>query len=134
MIIDFFAIAVLIIASYFDIRKRIIPNITVIALFALGIVNIFLNSFYFDLIIGIIFPSIILLLLKIILKQNIGFGDIKMLSALGFLIGYKQTFILLFISLAVCLIFSVISKKKTKETIPFAPFFLIGYVFQLIFF
>ena len=72
----------------------------------------------------------------LILKDGIGFGDIKLLSAVAFFLGSKLFLrALLFISVMSILFssFLLAAKKVTKKTsLPFAPFILAGTVVTML--
>lgn len=60
-------------------------------------------------------------------KESMGDGDIKLMGVIGTSIGLLNSFISLFFSSVIALIFSIITIKKNKEgVIPFGPFLLIG--------
>ena len=79
--------------------------------------------------IGIIW-FIIVLYKKIKKVEAMGFGDAKLLSAIGFLLGFQSIFITLFIAAILGLIFSVpnlITRKSSLKTaIPFGPFLILA--------
>ena len=59
-------------------------------------------------------------------SETLGGGDIKLLAAVGFVLGWKAVLIVLFMSALFGVIFSIgrkiISKKEMKGVIPFGPF------------
>lgn len=60
-------------------------------------------------------------------KESLGDGDIKLMSIVGLSLGLLNSFISLFFSSVIALIFSFIFIKKNKDNlIPFGPFLLIG--------
>lgn len=64
---------------------------------------------------------------KIFKKESIGDGDIKLMGVIGIALGVFNSFVSLFISAFIGLIFSLITQRKNKEgIIPFGPFILIG--------
>ena len=67
-------------------------------------------------------------------KEVFGFGDIKLLMTLGYILGYSNFFdiylfyLISFISASFIGIILLIRKTKRKE-IPFSPFLIIGFLF-----
>lgn len=119
----------LVIISFHDLKRRIIPNhwvlILVISGFAVSVIN---QSMSFALL-GMIIPALPLLIAKYGLRFYIGAGDIKLLSALGAWLGwYTNLYVLLSGSLA-ALIYVVWNKvflHRTSHSIPFGPFLSIA--------
>lgn len=70
-------------------------------------------------------------------KGGIGYGDVKLLSALGFACGLFKVLTSLIISLIICLIVSLIfvalKKKTIKDHMSFGPFIYFGFLIVLIF-
>lgn len=133
-------IFILLIIIYIDVRKLYIPNS--LNLFLL-IVAIFSKSFDFFTIersiIGMGIYTLPLLFLygylsDILNREVFGFGDIKLLMNLGYILGYSNFFdiylyyLISFISASCIGIVFLLRKEKRKE-IPFSPFLIIGFLF-----
>lgn len=121
------------ICSIYDIKKRIIPNYLVAIILLLGIVNgIILHHSPYYLILGALIPSLFLLLLRFKTKYP-GFGDIKLLSAVGTWIGWMlNIYVFIFaciLSLVFVFIYKLTSGKQLKS-VAFAPFITMA-VFSL---
>ena len=80
---------------------------------------------------------IIFLLIVIISKGGMGFGDVKMVGLIGLIIGWPQVFVAILIGIflgglvAIFLLFLKI--KGRKQSIPFGPFLAIGAMFTLLY-
>jgi prepilin signal peptidase PulO-like enzyme (type II secretory pathway) len=89
----------------------------------IGLISLAADGFPAQRIIGGIFPAIVLLAFK---KQHqTGFGDIKLIMALGLYYGYLPASIILICAMLLISCYSLLLKrKKGKEikTVPFAPF------------
>ena len=63
-------------------------------------------------------------------KEAMGFGDVKLMGALGLYFGLTNIIIVALVSFLVCAILSIFLLatriKKTDEYIPFGPFIVIG--------
>lgn len=132
---------VLLAAAFYDYRTFKIPNhfvvwLPVCRLFFLAIefltgdvnrISRLLSSLA-----GAVFCLIVLILFSFLSKGGIGMGDIKLLSGLGFLLGFYSIIYILVLSCMASFILSVIllitGKKKMKDAIPMAPAILIGYI------
>jgi leader peptidase (prepilin peptidase) / N-methyltransferase len=137
----------LIAIAIIDLKEQLIfPAIVFpVALVAL-IVNFFIPKLYsvHNLLFGLIgaaFGSILLLLAfvlsKVILKrEGMGLGDIYMAVMMGFMVGFPNIIVALFIGImlgGLTAIILVSSKKKsTKDVIPFGDFLAIGTVITLL--
>lgn len=72
---------------------------------------------------------------SVLSHHGIGIGDIKLISALGLMGGVYITGGTLFFATLLCALFSIwllITRKKTmKESVPFGPFILFGYMLTI---
>ena len=123
-----------------DYREHRIPNrfplimaITGIACLAIGY---FTNqagstSYIFSCLIATVGVSLCLTLASVLTKHGIGFGDIKLLSALALTGGVYTICGTLFFGMVLCAIVAIVllvMKKKTiKESLPFGPFIYFGF-------
>jgi leader peptidase (prepilin peptidase)/N-methyltransferase len=61
-----------------------------------------------------------------------GGGDIKLIGALGFVLGLKMVFLNIFLSFIIGAIISLmliaLKKKGRKDSIPFGPFICMGFL------
>lgn len=111
-------IAIILFCTVFDIRYRKIPNILVAALMLLAICS------------GISFYGIICgVLLSIPMAKNKSYGDIKLIIAMGMYMGGIRLIITVCIALLICIIFMLISRKRST---PLAPFLYLGAILTLI--
>jgi len=136
--------ASLISAAIFDIEIRIIPNFIPLTLLGTKIVLVILqlikkqvlwSNFIVNLAIAII-CIIVLLVISKLTHNGIGMGDIKLLAAIGFILGLELLWAVLLLSSLLCLLVAtilLISKSKTlKDSLPFAPFIMFGYMISII--
>ena len=138
--ISYGVLAVLLgLVSFWDIKKRIIPNKYVLSIFCLKI--IFLVSCFFEdrgyfkqqlvlSITGLFISGFFTLMCRLFSKEGIGIGDIKLLWVLGFFLGTEMFLFSLVItsviSFITALIFVFIKKSGGKERLPFAQFISLG--------
>ena len=70
-----------------------------------------------------------------ITRGGIGMGDVKLIAAEGWMIGFSITLTSVFFSMIACSVAAVIlmvGKKKTKQDqVPFGPFLFFGYIISL---
>ena len=114
-----------------DAKTRRIPNLLIILLLSAGIINLFFTkASVYSCLIGFVFPSLILLILRIC-GMSIGAGDIKLVCCTGLISGvFINT--LVFTSGCVCaLIFSLaktlLCRKNPLPSLAFAPFIAVSY-------
>ena len=140
-----FILTVLAITVYTDFRNYKIPNPCIAALligFPVCTVLdcIAVGQFSFGLFLGGIIAFAVafafLVLFRRLSHNGIGYGDIKLVSALAAILGLYGTIFVLFIGELAALLFAgilILLKKLTmKGRIPFAPFCYIGYIISLI--
>ena len=126
-------------AAVIDLKLRIIPNLIPIALIGTKVL-IFVYEIIFTgagvsglvmPLVGFVLCGLFLLLCNRLSKGGIGGGDVKLLAAMGFVLGVYVVFTTLMIALILCCVFAVavmITKKMTiKESVPFGPFLYAGY-------
>lgn len=134
---------ILLCIAVIDYHLYIIPNVLVIALFISGLIknyvlheNIILG-FAISLIVGSVFILVNRLTNRILKRESIGFGDIKLLVALSFYWGYEFFAIGLWLSAIIAIpgfyLIKMISERHMQEKrIPFG--FFLGVVFSVIVF
>ncbi len=135
--LDFILLAMvfstLIVISLIDIRYQIIPDILNITILITGLVYKILepkiNNLFLDLVqslLGLILSSLIFLLIIFISKGGMGGGDLKLMAALGFILGIRKAILTIFLSFVIGGIISLILLflriKDIKDPIPFGPF------------
>ncbi len=108
-----------------DIRSKRIPNSLILAIFLVGIVSGRVSNA--ESLVGAILMPLVLMFLSS--KFPIGGGDIKLISALGFCLGFWNQMVFLLVGLSLSLAVSLIRQKKT---IILAPFISFGGIIALI--
>lgn len=126
----------LFIAFSIDFRYQLIPDETHIVILILGIINLFLNinmwwSYLAGAAIGAgIFWGLGILALLIFKKEGMGFGDVKLMAALGFIFGIKYTLVITLVSFFLGAIIGgiliILKKSEVDGYIPFGPFIVIA--------
>ena len=140
---------IFIIIFFIDLKHFIIPNVLTFTLMIVGFIKSFdpnLNKAifpnYINSLIGGVFGYLIIWLIiyfykKVRKKEGMGFGDAKLLSAIGFWFGWLSIPFTIFISSFVALFFAVPSLlKKTRNMsaqIPFGPYIIIGCIIYVTF-
>lgn len=124
-------------SAYTDIKNREIMMIPVIITFITDMVSIvFSQDSSRANLIGMI-PGEVILLISFITKGKIGDGDAYLMIVIGLVLGIRRTLILMFIASAMAAVWAVakmcIAKADRRDTIPFAPFLLSGYMGVLLF-
>jgi len=134
------ALIITIIATIFDIKRRIIPNFVPIILTLIGLIRILHSlenkEIIFDAIAGLILSTAVCLLCKVISRSGLGMGDVKLIISLGLLLGVSNMSIVLLVTCISSFVFGVIQlillHKDKDSTFPFAPFITIGIVVWMI--
>ena len=120
--------------SLADLTCRILPDQLALSLGGLGLLNLWISSdsaFLTSSLVGALLGGGILLVLGVlggvwIRQETMGFGDVKLMAALGFCLGPHNilavlTFTLLFLG-TVAAALLVLKRITTKGSLPLAPF------------
>nr|WP_308648513.1 prepilin peptidase [uncultured Agathobacter sp.] len=116
----------------FDIKRKKIPVYMLIILAAAGIISNFtIGEFDIEKRIIAMLPGMILLIVSMITKQQIGYGDGLIILIMGLYIDIDDILSIvlssfLLSSIAAIILMTVFKKKKNFE-MAFSPFLLIGY-------
>lgn len=133
-------IPMLISALAIDYRLKIIPNRLNLTIFEVGLVYTFIEGIVniniaIDMLLGMVAGAGIFLFITLVGgliagKEAMGFGDVKLMGALGLFLGWPSIIIVAVISFLLAAIISIgilIAKKKgTNEYIPFGPFIVVS--------
>ncbi|MCX8075328.1 MAG: A24 family peptidase [Clostridia bacterium] len=133
-----FLIPALLVVFSIDYRFCLIPDEAHIYIVILAIINLIFNlnllhSYLLGALIGAgIFWGLGALALLILKKEGMGFGDVKLMGALGLLFGMKNILIITLVAFLIGAIVGglllIFRKKDTDSYIPFGPFIVIGTV------
>lgn len=125
--------SLLLIASYFDIKYKIIPDKLNLIFLVIRLLLSFIIGIKLDNIFGLIVGFLLVLIPAMIKNKPMG-GDIKLMTVLGFYLGVKNIFILAAGTVVFSLLYAIpnaIKQKKLKD-FPLAPFILLSYVSMVI--
>lgn len=144
-----FLIPMLISAFQIDLKLQIIPNRLTLTIFEFGLIftfigviinvntgiNLFINSLLGMIVGAGIFLIITLIGGAIAGKEAMGFGDVKLMGAMGLFFGWFNIILISVIAFLLAAITSigilVLRKKKIDEYIPFGPFIVIGAIISI---
>lgn len=125
----------LIVCCYTDLKKHTINLLISIIFTLLGIITgIFLFDYSFISMAISLIPGISLFVISLIFPASLGLGDGLIFTICGIYLGINFTIQLLFLSLVISCIFSIlliIKKHSRKYQFPLAPFIFVSYVFIL---
>lgn len=132
-----------------DLKLQIIPNRLTLTIFETGIlfafinvaintnvgINTFTNSILGMLVGGGIFLAITVIGGIIAGKEAMGFGDVKLMGALGLFLGWQNIIIVSVLAFLLAAIISIgiliFRKKQFNDYIPFGPFIVIATFFVI---
>lgn len=126
-------LAILFSIAAIDLDQHIIPNNLVLVLLLIGFLNLALNMDNYKLLLGgLLFSFIFSLIMYVVSKGGIGGGDVKLLIALGLLLGFYNTYLLLIISFSFSALVGIVrfflKRASIKSAMPFGPFITLGFV------
>ena len=127
-------------AFVIDYRLQIIPNRLNLTIFEVGIIFAFLYglsnvAITINMLLGMVAGGGIFLLITLLGglfygKEAMGFGDVKLMGALGLFFGLSNIIVITLVSFLIGAILSIIllltKIKKSDEYIPFGPFIVIA--------
>ena len=137
-------IPMLVMAFIIDFKSQVIPNRLTLTMFETGLVFTFVETLqntnlginvFIDNILGMLVGGGIFLLITLIGgiiagKEAMGFGDVKLMGALGLFFGWLNMIfisVMSFLFAAIVSIIILISRKtKFSEYIPFGPFIVVA--------
>ncbi len=130
-------IAVLVPATYIDIKKMVIPDAVTIGGFVLGVMYGFVIGDPMGALAGAFMGSGVLLWICVISeyilkKETLGFGDIKLMGCIGAFLGYKGALCAIFMGSLLGSLYFIpllfLKKMKTGSRVPFGPWLALGAV------
>ncbi len=131
-LIYFLFVGILTVITFIDFDTMEIPPVLNISILVLGVIAIFAigDVTIVERLIGMICISLPLFIIVLIIPEGFGGGDIKLMFAAGFLLGWKRTVIGFFIGLILGGIYGAIClagrKKGKKDHFAFGPFLAVG--------
>lgn len=138
-----FIISVLVAVSFIDIDYQEIPNGLVLALMAVGLVGSvggvgpgLLDSLYGSLVGGGLLFIVALVSSLLLKKEGMGGGDVKLMAAIGWCLGWRLTVVVLILSIYIGGITSLLllgfKVKSRGDYIPYGPFIAISTVISVL--
>ncbi len=134
-----FMVTILLLLALIDFKTMLIPNWSVLSLLPAG----FLLAFFSRDVswparfIGFVAAGAVLLLIVILSRGGMGIGDVKLMTVIGFCLGWKATFLALFLASiiggTVGLGILAGGKGNLKTEIPFGPFLVMGIIVSILY-
>ena len=139
LLFNFFLVSILIIVAEVDIKFSLIPTsfVYLASLIALLYNFIFLNQDAFVQNVGTAFLAALVfgLIVLVTRGKGMGTGDITLAFLMGLVLGFAQTllavFLAFFFGALVSVFLIILGKKHFGQTIPFAPFLVLGFLLSL---
>lgn len=147
MLLNFVAVStIVLIAGVIDFYCHKIPNIVLLigagcrVIFLVMILLLEQTEFLTQLLMslaGCIASLLVMLLISIISKQGIGYGDVKLYACIGLYLGIMDTYYILFYAVLLAALYAayvLLAKKGDRKTrIPFGPFTYLGFILVYLF-
>lgn len=138
-------IPMLICAFVIDYKLKIIPNRLNLTIFEVGLIFTFIQGIIniniaIDMLLGMLTGAGIFLFITFVGgliagKEAMGFGDVKLMGALGLFFGWRTIIIVSLIAFLLGAIIGIIlmicKRKKGEEYIPFGPFIVIATIIAI---
>lgn len=136
--------SLLIVIAFIDLNEMLISDRMVALLVLLKLGHKLINYFAYDQpmnmkssLMGVLVGGGVFLLIYIVSQGGMGDGDITLMAALGFILGWKYVILNIILSFLLGAIISVgllaFKIKDRKDPIPFGPFIILGFFIVLFF-
>lgn len=129
-----YLVSLLLLIASIDLKTMLIPNWSILALLPAGLLLAFVieDVSWQARLIGLVTAGMLLLVIAIVSRGGLGIGDVKLMAAAGFCLGWKATFLALFLAAVLGgttgLAILAAGKGNLKTEIPFGPFLVIGII------
>lgn len=128
-----------------DYKIQIIPNRLNLTMFEIGLIFVFIYgmtnlSIAIDMLLGMLIGGGIFLFITLVGgliagKEAMGFGDVKLMGALGLYFGFASTIgisvMSFLIGAIVSILLMIIKKNKMNSYIPFGPFIVVSAIISI---
>ena len=119
---------------FIDYNQQIIPDVISLPLIIIGIAVSFLPAIditWKSALCGAVFSFVVFLVTAYVFKlftgkENLGGGDIKLMTAIGSFIGIAGTIFTIFFSSVIALIILILIGHDRRKEFPFGPFLILG--------
>lgn len=123
---------VMIVATFTDLKHRLIPNwLTITAIGIMSVIRIFHHPHEWSYVLGLI-PAILMFLIALFIsEQAFGGGDILLSVFIGITLGLFGTILTLiwsFFAMSLCFIILKLLTGTKYKVLPMAPFLLLGLI------
>lgn len=117
-----------------DIRERKLSLRKIILFGMSGLLYVLFKREYHPVVlIGDLFPGMMLLVLALLTKESIGYGDGLTVMASGLWLGGRFTLYTLWLAVSAAGVFGLVNfLRKKKGPLPFVPFLLLGMLITII--
>ena len=125
-----------------DLKEQLIPDVLVVIVLISSIIHKALLHFLegipyplTDSLLGLIIAGGLFLLIVFVSRGGMGGGDVTLIGALGFVLGVRNIFLVIFLSFILGSLISVFllatKLKSRKDPIPFGPFIVMSFFITL---
>lgn len=122
--------------SGIDYKHMFIPDSIIIGLLVVAVFGFIVNAprvtnwseKLLTFVLGIVITIFVILLSRLLRRDIIGYGDLKLFVATGLIIGYKLALIGIFFGAVCAMIIELLLKGKRKGVIPFGPYLAMGFM------
>ena len=122
------ALGVALIASVIDIRERRIPNALVLAGLVIAAALAAMSGRWSDALLGSALGMALLALPRLVARDAVGLGDIKLVGVVGMSAGLASTLVILGLAVATAtpVVLWAGRERRCCRQLPFAPFLALG--------
>ncbi len=129
----------LLVIGHIDKEQMIIPDAIIRTLFSIRIITLAIemlldkdNAFWIlgSAVMGLIYGTVIFLIVRIFAREGIGLGDVKLFAVIGFFVGNKTILWLMLSSFLIAMVSGLIKVAKKelsmKDAVSFGPYITAG--------
>lgn len=128
-----------------DYKEKIIKNQSILRILYFGVLFLVLRVIFYktpifseirESIFGLLFAGGLFFFARLISKNSVGMGDVKIMLSMGFFFGLYSIIAILMLTLVTMSIYNItrliLKKTNLREEVAFAPYLLVGTVLALL--
>ena len=138
MLLNLVFVAVLLALSFIDLDTFRLPDVLTLPLLGLGILGAFLipgNPSGWESVLSALGAGGLFWFIARVYPQGMGFGDVKLVAAMGAFLGFPSIFLAVFmgsfVGALVGIFLLLTGQKRFRQQIPFGPYLALGAIFTL---
>jgi leader peptidase (prepilin peptidase)/N-methyltransferase len=139
LVLNLSFVAVLVALSFIDLDTFRLPDVLTLPLLGIGLLGAFLipgNPSGWESVFSALGAGGLFWIIARVYPQGMGFGDVKLVAAMGAFLGFPSIFLAVFmgsfVGALIGIFLLVAGRKRFGQQIPFGPYLALGAIFALL--